>query len=149
MLLEKIKTRIAWLYISAVATMFLLIAFFKAIEFYDFETTGIAVGGTLVFTGNKTLEILQYFRRHRKNKATKETTNRNYSYSSFLIMILFVCVPLTILVWQGIKPFSLSTFTIYLVAAKIIFVTYANPLVNDLLNIDDTGEPPPDNTAIL
>ncbi len=140
MLLEKIRTCVAWLYLSAVLTMFLLITFFKVIEFYDFDTTKIAVAGTLVITGNKTIEILKYFRKHRDHQASTETTNKNYSYSSFLVMIFFICIPLTILVWQGIKPFSLETFTAFLLGAKMIFFKFANPLVNDLLGIVDTSE---------
>lgn len=147
MLLQKMKTLIAWLYLGAVVSMFLLIAFFKAIEFYDFETTKIAVAGMFI-AGNKTLEILKYFRKHRRNKATKERTNKDYTYSSLLTIIFFVCIPLAILIWQGVKPFSLDTFATFLIAPKII-ITYAHTLVNDLLGIDNIDQPLPDSNAIL
>jgi uncharacterized membrane protein len=149
MQLEKIRTRIAWLHLAAVITMFSLIAFFKMIEFYDSDTTQIAVAGTLFITGEKSIEILKFFRKHRHHKATTETANRNYSYSSFLVVIFYICIPLAILTLQGIKPFSLKAFSDFLLVAKIIFATYANPLVNELLGLIDTIEKKADTIDII
>jgi hypothetical protein len=144
--IEKVRSCIGWLFILSRLAMFALIALFRVIEFYDDATVRCAVCGSLLLTVHKTKEIFTYFRKNRHRKGAREEINKNYSYSSFLPMIFFIAVTLILLAWQGIRPFSLSNFSLFLAISEMSFVAYVTPIVNDLFNLVNNDEAPPEST---
>ncbi|HXB08257.1 MAG TPA: hypothetical protein VNW04_14100 [Puia sp.] len=145
---EKVKSTLGWLLIGSRIGMILLVIYFRTIEFFDDDTVKLALIGILPFPAIYSHAVLKYFVRSRYNRPVREALKKNYYTHCLVFMIVFICSSLALLIWQGVKPNSLTTFSTLFLVLEGAFLVYIRPSFNDLFNLRDTqdtfqeGNPP-------